>query len=394
LEEHRGSLEWLWKHPQYLQWSASSTSSILYIEGKPGSGKSTLAKYFHKNFPKRAKNCIVAHYFYTFRGTFLESTHQNMLRSILYSILEQDESAFFHFQQEFRNFQRGYTEWPYKSLKNVLSYFKNHPSTKPLYLILDAMDESNEDDRLNIIQLLCELCLEDSPCRIKVFLASRPVAELKHHMQKPHLVIKLQEENKYDISRFMDDFLQNELKLTGKILGEAAEYITGNAQGVFVWVGLVKTELLRLVVTGCTNAEILHHLKEIPADLEHFYKVMFARLESGQPRDIRDGIRLFRFIFFALRPLTVDELRHALAMLDDHNPSYEEFQQNTISAMRTRIEHCGGNFLEIKGKLPPEYCIKKAHCFCSGWNRSIYAPNCPRVLDQDYPRCVEVAVRY
>ncbi|KAF8542351.1 hypothetical protein BDD12DRAFT_876657 [Trichophaea hybrida] len=121
---------------------------LLYIEGKPGSGKSTLAKYLKQNLIEREPNTrssTVAHYFYTFRGTELERTHVNMLRSLLYCILQQDESSFFHFQQEFRNFRRNnLSEWPYDSLKRVLSSFANHPSTKPIYLILDAMDESRK----------------------------------------------------------------------------------------------------------------------------------------------------------------------------------------------------------------------------------------------------------
>ncbi|KAF8537128.1 hypothetical protein BDD12DRAFT_746119, partial [Trichophaea hybrida] len=350
-EEHHGSLEWLWKHPQYLQWLASETSSLLYIEGKPGSGKSTLAKYFVESFVQKVPNSrssTVAHYFYTFRGTILESNHENMLRAILASILKQDEAAFFHFQQEFRHFPHNHSEWPYESMKRVLSSFANHPSTKPLYLILDAIDESKEDDRRSIIQLLCELCSEKNSCNVKVFVASRPVAELKHRIQECHHVIKLQDENKDDISKFADHFLTKDLKLSGKILNEAAYYISENAQGVFVWVSLIKTELLTHVETACTDAEILRRLKDLPPELEDLYKLMFARLERGQLRDIQDGMKLFRFVLYALRPLNVVELRDALAMPDDHNPSYEEFQQNIISAIARRIEHCGGNFLEIK----------------------------------------------
>jgi len=294
----------------------------------------------------------VAHYFYTIRGNVLERTHENMLRSILYSILEQDESFFFHYQQEFRKLQRRkHPEWPYQSLKNILLSFADHPSTKPLYVIVDAIDESDHDDRRSIIELICKLCSKENPYNIKIFIASRPVAELKHCIQN-HSVIMLQDENTQDISRFADGFLKNELKLTGNILAEAADYITGNAQGVFVWVALVKTELHRLVETGCRNSEILQRLKDLPQDLEELYKLMLARLEGGEDRDIQDGIRIFRFVLFARRPLAVAELRHALAILDGHNSSYEEFQQNIISAIERRIEHCGGNFLEIKRNFP------------------------------------------
>jgi len=361
--EHQGSLEWLWEHPQYLEWSASTTSSLLYIEGKPGSGKSTLARYFEENLAKREPNVrpsTVAHYFYTFRGTQLESTHANMLRSLLCNILEQDESTFFQFQYEFRNFRRGnLSEWPYDSLKRVLSSFADHPRAKQLYLILDAMDESEEDDRRGIIQLLCKLCSKKNPCNIKVFLASRPLAELQHRIEDSHHVLRMQDVNKDDIFRFADDFLNRDLKLTGKIFRETRSYIAENAQGVFLWVALIKSELLRFAETGCRDSEILELLKALPRELEALYERMFSRLENSPPRDVQDGIVLFRFIFFALRPPTVEELRDALAMPDDRIPCYENFQQDKIGAIGRRIEHCGGGFLEIKGKFPGKWAASR-----------------------------------
>jgi Cdc6-like AAA superfamily ATPase len=192
-EEHKGSLEWLWDHERYQEWLAARRSSLLYIEGKPGSGKSTLAKYFNENFTKKVPNAAsstIARYFYTERGSMPERTHRNMLRSVLCSILEQDESTFFHFQSEFR-VSRNANEWPYGYLKNILSSFASHPTTKPIFLILDAMDESEETDRYEITRLLCELCSPENPCSIKVFLARRPCAELNHLIHGGHFVIAL-----------------------------------------------------------------------------------------------------------------------------------------------------------------------------------------------------------
>ncbi|KAF8533696.1 hypothetical protein BDD12DRAFT_634825, partial [Trichophaea hybrida] len=105
-----------------------------------------------------------------------------------------------------------------------------------------------------------------------------------------------------------------DLRLSGKILREAIHYIIENAQGVFIWVSLVRTELLSNVETACTDAEILHCLKRLPQELEQFYAFMLRRLDGGKQRDIRDGIRLFQLVLFAFRPLTVVELRDALAV--------------------------------------------------------------------------------
>lgn len=347
-DEHHGSLEWLWSNSEYRQWSASTTSSLLYVEGKPGSGKSTLAKYFKENIDREpnASSSIVAHYFYTFRGTKLESTHENMLRSILHSILQQDEFTFYIFQQEFRKFQKANcSKWPYLSLKRILSSFAEYPSTKPLYLILDAVDESEEDDRRRIIQIICQLCSTRNRCKIKAFLASRPVAELTQ--RNVHHII-MQDENKGDISRYAKDFLHTDLQMSEKI-HEATDYITENAQGVFVWVSLVKAELLSCIEKGRPDAEILQCLNALPRDLKDMYTFMFHRLEDNKPEVIQDGIKLFRLLLFALRPLTVLELRDAL-IPDDDNPSHEARQQ--IHAFKKRMTHSGGNFLEIKGVCP------------------------------------------
>ena len=295
-----------------------------------------------------ASSSAVAHYFYTFRGTVLESTHENMLQSILRSILEQDESAFFHFQQKFRDFQhRNHSKWPYESLKQVLSSFANHPSTKPLYLILDAIDESAENDRRSIIQLICRLCSHENSCNIKVFLASRPVAELTYSMHGRYPMITLQDQNKDDIAKFADNFLQTDLLISGEVLLDARNYITENAQGVFVWVNLVRMELINRIEWGRPEGEFLQCLKTIPQDLENIYKSIFHRMENRQSEIIQDGIRVFRFVLFALRPLTVVELRDSFAIPDDIDPS--PGWQPDIRAFKRRIQNCGDNFLEIKG---------------------------------------------
>jgi hypothetical protein len=232
-----------------------------------------------------------------------------------------------------------------------MSSFASHPSTKPLYISLDAIDESIEDDRRSIIELICQLCSDENPCNIKVFLASRPVAELKHRIRDHHQVIIMQEQNKDDISRFAASFLNTDLHLSGKILREATDYITENAEGVFVWVSLVKTELLANVEWGRPEAEIFQCLKALPRDLKDIYTAMFHRLENGRPQVIQDRIRIFRFVLFALRPLTVLELRDALATPDDYNPSRADIQQD-IHTVKRRIEYCAGSFLEIKGASP------------------------------------------
>ncbi|KAF8538316.1 hypothetical protein BDD12DRAFT_794098, partial [Trichophaea hybrida] len=356
-KEHEGSLEWLWTHEKYQKWSSSERSSLLYIEGKPGSGKSTLAKYFRENLVGKEQNAsssIIVKYFYTLRGTTLELTHENMLRSVLYSILKKDETFFFLFQSEFRKFKSSNdSKWPYTSLQQILSSLASHPFTKRLYLILDAMDESEENDRREIIELLCRLCAESKSCIIKIFLASRPVSQFKHEVKKDHHVIRLQDENKKDISKFARSFLGPDLDLPPEILNQATEYIVEKAQGVFIWVYLVKEKLLEYAERGCTKKQIFECLKSLPTELEAFYRDILRELEKREEPDIKDGLRMFRFVLFTYRPLRLAELRHALAIPDNPDVEFltsdESFEEDLIHGIDKRVVHCGGNFLEIKG---------------------------------------------
>ncbi|KAF8251008.1 hypothetical protein K440DRAFT_473237, partial [Wilcoxina mikolae CBS 423.85] len=98
------------------------------------------------------------------------------------------------------------------------------------------------------------------------------------------------------------------------ILRQAAEYIIGNALGVFLWVRLVKDELLDYALEGCTKDAIFHFLKSLPTELNELHKHILHKLERGKEQDVRHGIKMFRLVLFAHRPLTVPELHHALAI--------------------------------------------------------------------------------
>ena len=335
-------------------------SDLLLIEGKPGSGKSTLMKYFQRNLVKReplaGENPTVASFYYSHREGEQQTNHANMLRSILYDILGHNREFFFHFQPHYRQGaqSRGGHHWTYESLKNVLlSFSENHPVDERIYLILDAMDESDGRGRSDVIKLLRELCAAKGPCIMKAFVASRPISGLTGHPENIHKVIRLQDVNTSAILAFTRSFLGPEIGLPPEDVREATEYIVHHAQGVFVWVDLVRKELLRFSEDGGTTDEIFEFLRGLPTELEEFYKKILTRLEKGNPRYIEDGRRMIQFVLFAFRPLKLEELRQALAIgdgIDAEFPCSEEsFKRGLIHLIERRIISCCGNLLEIKG---------------------------------------------
>ena len=292
----------------------------------------------------------MAKFFYSYREGELQRSHYNMLRSILYDILHQDEALFYHrFQTEYRGqHRRGISvDWEYESLKIALKSLRDHSPAKQLYIIIDAVDESEDNDRRNILNLLFELCAETKYCIVKVFVASRPVGQLEVRKSQFHNFIRLQDETKSDISNFARSFL-NRLNLT-RLLIQATEYIVENAQGVFLWVKLIGEELLVCEEAGYCEEEIFEFLKRLPTGIEDIYRRMFNKM-SGNELALRDGIKMLRFILLGKRPLTVDELLHTLGIPDNPDTKFtpldDSFQTRIPSEQR--IISCGGNFLETK----------------------------------------------
>ncbi|KAL6879187.1 hypothetical protein J3F83DRAFT_768457 [Trichoderma novae-zelandiae] len=354
--EHQGSFDWIWAHREYESWSVSDTSRLLYIQGKPGSGKSTLTKYFDRNLQTRepaAKRAVVAKFFYSFREGELQRSHFNMLLSLLHDIVYQDEAFFYHqCQFEYRLQRRCGTDmkWDYESLKKIFQSLQDYVTSKRFYLVIDAVDESEENDRRNVLSLVYDICSKAKYCVIKIFIASRPVAQLEARQGEYLNLIRLQDETASDISKFAHSLLDG-LDLT-HLLEQMIEHILANAYGVFLWVKLVGEELIRFHEDGYSEQDIFELLKQIPTELENVYARMLDKMRVDKSC-LSHGLRMLQFVLFARRPLTVDELLHSLGVPDNLeldaalDLSDKAFERRVPTSERLIIS-CGGNFLEFK----------------------------------------------
>ncbi|KAL7917653.1 putative kinesin [Trichoderma austrokoningii] len=355
-EEYEGSFEWIWTHNEYESWSASDISRLIYIQGKPGSGKSTIMKYFNRNLLLKepaAQQAVVARFFYSFRDGELQRSHYYMLLSILYEILNQDEGFFYHqCQTEYRSYQRygPHFKWNYASLKRLLKSLQDYQIKKRFYLVIDAVDESEEKDRREILGLLLDLCSKTKHCVIKICMASRPVVQVEARRDQFHNFIKLDDETKPDIFKYAQSQLYG-LNSTS-MLAQATEYMLKNAQGVFLWIKLISEQLIDAHEQGYSEEEVFELLQRLPTELEDFYVLMLEKMKQNRS-SLLHAAKLFGFILFAKRPLTVDELLHALGIFSGVDsgtqfaPSDTSFEKCIPSSERV-ILSSGGNFLEIK----------------------------------------------
>ncbi|KAA8894548.1 hypothetical protein FN846DRAFT_786182, partial [Sphaerosporella brunnea] len=355
-DSNQHTLGWFFDSPEYKDWISSKDSSLLFIEGKPGSGKSTLMRFFKKNFGSTSqKSKIMADFFYSARTGGLHTRHHSMLRSLLFRILEADESSFVHFQSTYRGLNLGsdgLKKWSDEDMRRVLKECGTHKLRSDLILVIDALDESDESERLVILGLLRELARPGSGNCVKVCLASRPIPGAPKDSHSGFQYISLQTKNFQDIKKFTEDFISN-LPMDEKTKVSAQEYIIDHADGVFVWVNLIKQDLNNYIHNGSNPAQLMRYLKDLPTDLEEYYKRMLCQLKKNKPTGLEHGKRILQFCLFSHRHITLAELHQALALPGDGVSEFmprgtEYLRENMSINIRWLIFKSTGNFVEIK----------------------------------------------
>lgn len=354
--------------PEYDGWFQSDVSSVLWLQGKPGSGKSTLTKFMVKELEKGVslreakatnssqegnpsrnnslqngneewvfnnptdRNTIIARFFYSFRGGNTQTSHEIMLRSIVYQIWRENSKLFPLIRDRYQELKKRVNEtserkllWNYGDLKYALESLREINFKLSVFIIVDGMDESNNDKRVDILNFLLELAVPNpkSNCTIKIFIASRPENDINSRLRLVPRHIKLQEVNKEDIGLVVEEWIKRMVFESGceeRTLRDVKEYIIGHSQGVFLWVALVLKDLKQHIDDGGYSKSSLNtRLRSLPNELggtDGFYRTMIHLLlqKYNKNREQQErGRRILAWVTFAERPISLIELRDALA---------------------------------------------------------------------------------
>ena len=313
---------------------------------------------------------IIGKFFYSHRDGELERNHKSMLQFLLNEILKKDESFFMHFQQEYRNLGSPSKAWGYENLKAVLRTCLKHPLKRSFFFIIDAMDESDDCDRVDIVNFLLEISTPTKPtgkrCVVKVFLASRPINDT-HHVNIPaDQRIRLQEKNREDIEKYTHHLLKKPIFISysDENKGKIEDYIVKNADGIFLWVRVVGDELENYCRKGLPPRKMLTFLESLPKELEGYYERILQGLNSVDEDDVRDGTRILQFCLFSHRAVELLELWDALGIPGEIPPSELDptplsWEDDRPGDIRSRLTNFAGSFVEIK-------CISGLHASVPG----------------------------
>jgi ankyrin repeat protein len=342
LDARADSCTWILQHQNYQKWLADD-HGLLWIQGKPGSGKSTLMKRIFKVFctENRGPGRISLAFFFHRRGVQLQHTPLGMFRTMLHQLLSQVPSAsadFLSLCEEKRRFQGDICrdwEWREPELRRVLkSSLVSAAKTYSLMIFVDALDEAGEDSARSVVSYLHEVNeqLLQSKHATSICFACRhyPIVRTNDDIQ-----ICVEDENFNDISAYTLSELRRQIHLRDDDLNVLLSLISNKASGVFLWVFLVIPTIAKQYNEGRPLEEIVKALEKAPSDLKTIYQHILGLVD---PTFQRQTLHLMEWICLAERPLSLTEIRFALAMDDSSIHPYQESAQESTGFVKSDMQ--------------------------------------------------------
>jgi len=222
-----------------------------------------------------------------------------------------------------------------------------------LYIIIDAMDESVEAKRKEIMEMLTSFCgFKQQNLILKIFVASRPIPGIEVAF-KNHISLCLEDQTEADIKHYVlseTKRISNAMDIDPDLLVQVVDGLIERSRGVFLWVKLVILELEEKASTdGCTIAEIEQLLWSLPEKLEELYARILNKMAESQ---YTAAVRLFQWVAYYKRSMSLPEIQEAMALdvcpeLFTSTDLKRNKVINRVHAERRLASVCGG-LIEVK----------------------------------------------
>ncbi|KAG5804903.1 hypothetical protein H9Q74_005329 [Fusarium xylarioides] len=304
------SYRWILDHAKFQQFCDDPQSRLLWIKGDPGKGKTMLVCGLIDEL-EEGSNCLLSYFFCQATQAQL-SNAANVLRGLIYLLIIQQPSLISYLRSKHdvtgEKLFQGINVWV--SLVEILTDMLKDPTLKDAVLVVDALDECITD-RPQLLDFIIQSSSLPSS-RVKWIISSRnwPDIEDKLDSAKQKVTLPL-ELNKDSISKAVNmyigykvDRLACHKKYDKKTKDAVENYLTSNADGMFLWVALVCQELADPKVR---KRHTLNTLKSFPPGLDSLYDRMI-----GHIGDSKDAGLCKEVLIESLEDLDQDDLEEII----------------------------------------------------------------------------------
>jgi tetratricopeptide (TPR) repeat protein len=343
-----GTCNWIWQNSTFKQWMQLSPSSasnrLLGISGTHGCGKSVLASSIVEGLEQQTL-------FFSFSGTDTgRQSFDSLVRSFIWQLLQDNSN------DEIFEMMRGLMLRGQPLVSELWGSFISAAAliSTPVYCIIDGVDECCDS-----IQTLLEhmLKLLSAQAKFRVLLLGRPPLLWTTESERSQTIEIDSYLIKQDIDAYIDaEIGRHDILKSPRLRDTVAEVLKEKSEGMFLWVKLMVDDLRK----SDTFAQVEDRLCDLPRGIEKAYRLHFNRLvEQLDPYQLTLAKNVFDLTITSLRPLDVEEFRHAYAIRSGYSVPSDE---NLLMEPEPRIlAVCGGLIKITNGIIRPIHFSMKEY---------------------------------
>ncbi|KAH6908058.1 hypothetical protein BKA70DRAFT_1483308, partial [Coprinopsis sp. MPI-PUGE-AT-0042] len=296
------TLKWL-LGGSIFQWWLNTQGSILWGTGMPGAGKTTLASVVIQH----SEDCAQASSDICVGFVYCRYTEPMKVRDILAALARQLLERYPHLllvvEPLYAKHDLQITKPTQSELIDVIC--KICSSFRIARLFIDGLDEAIYDEQFDLLDTL-----KSVPANF--FITSRPLIRLKDVL--PGVTMFDIAAQNADIELLVSQHIQRypdlrEVLAEEEQRGRVIKKICQSSHGMFLHASLMVE-----AVSHCISAaHIMEQLDKLPAKLDLLYEASFLRIEMQPEERAALATRVLLWVTYAYRPLTVQELRYAVA---------------------------------------------------------------------------------
>lgn len=227
-----GTGEWLLRHPKYLQWKSSSSSSIMLLQGIMGSGKTSLSSRVIDSFlsEQQVQSASLA-YFYCANSSFEPARAD--LNYVLRSLVRQmtfvgdiarrvRETLTIEYQRRKAEAKLDGFEVPQLRINDCVKIILDVLSSSTAVIVIDAVDEVQKTQRHELIQNLTRIVAQASSV-VKIFITSRSSHDLAQQIDDHSTITVNRFDSRCDMELVVGDRIDAAIESKRLLGGKVSE---------------------------------------------------------------------------------------------------------------------------------------------------------------------------
>ncbi|KAF9890721.1 hypothetical protein FE257_005587 [Aspergillus nanangensis] len=302
---------WFLHSDTFREWK-TATRQHMWIYGVPGCGKTVLTSSVIEDLRRQEDlSTVVLMYFFDFSDA-KKQTVDGMFRSLIMQLCAQCAGSRTVIHDLYSDCGSGRQQ---PTIKSLISTLKAMIDRGPrIRIIIDALDECSE--KKSLVFWMRELAMDQTD-RVSILVTSRREYGLEFGLAdwipaQNYISIQGHAVND-DICEFIrgtlheDTLFQKRWRAKPHVFEEIERELVKKANGIFQWVSYQLDTLKE-----CINLrELRNTLRSLPESLDDVY----CRILKGIKKEhVKDTIRVFQFLTYSVRPMTIDEVVDALAV--------------------------------------------------------------------------------